>query len=286
MSFEGVCQKKDCKDDYFWKNNLIRMNYSDQLNNTFEFNSKPKRIISLVPSQSEYLWDLGLRKELIGITKFCIHPNRMYRSVERIGGTKKLNLKKIESLNPDLIIGNKEENEQVQIEELRKKYPVWMSEIKNFEDAFEMMTELGKITGNKNKSIQIVNHIKESIAEIKNIFEMKSVAYFIWYEPMMFAGRDTFINNILNFIGLKNVAEDFSRYPELDEKKLMSLNPEFCFLSSEPYPFKDKHKSEIQKMLPHTKILFVDGEMFSWYGTRMMKMSSYIKKLRKEINSI
>ena len=194
--------------------------------------------------------------------------------------------RKLKEHNPDLIIGNKEENEQVQIEELKKKYPVWMSEIKNFEDAFEMMTELGKITGNKNKSIQIVNHIKESIAEIKNIFEMKSIAYFIWYEPMMFAGRDTFINNILNFIGLKNVAEVFSRYPELDEKKLMSLNPEFCFLSSEPYPFKDKHKSEIQKMLPHTKILFVNGEMFSWYGTRMMKMSSYIKKLRKEINSI
>src|SRR6201988_2479757 len=99
---------------------------TDQLNRRIEFNFPPGRIISLVPSQSELLWHLGLQKEIAGITKFCIHPNEMFRSVERIGGTKELKFDVIKKLQPDLIIANKEENEREQIEELCRHSPVWI----------------------------------------------------------------------------------------------------------------------------------------------------------------
>ena len=110
------------------------MFFTDQLNNTIELTDLPKRVISLVPSQSELLWDLGLREELVGITKFCVHPKEMFHSITRIGGTKTLNITKIRELQPDIIIGNKEENDYSQIIELQKEFKVWMSDIYTLND--------------------------------------------------------------------------------------------------------------------------------------------------------
>ena len=143
------------------------MIFTDQLNNTINLDAFPKRIISLVPSQSELLWDLGLREELVGITKFCIHPNEMFKSIERVGGTKKLDIDKIRELKPDLIIGNKEENEQTQIEELQKEFSVWMSDIYDLSDAFDMISSLAEITGKENKAEQLIKTIKSNFLSIR-----------------------------------------------------------------------------------------------------------------------
>src|ERR1700741_1030662 len=121
------------------------MRFTDQMNREIELKGSPKRIISLVPSQTELLWHLGLREELVGITKFCVHPEEMFHTKPRVGGTKKFDLKKIAELKPDLIIGNKEENEQVQIEELMKQYPVWMSDITNLDQALDMISRVGAL---------------------------------------------------------------------------------------------------------------------------------------------
>ncbi|WP_317896583.1 ABC transporter substrate-binding protein [Aurantibacillus circumpalustris] len=259
------------------------LNYKDQLGNVIQLAKKPLRIISVVPSQSEFLWDIGLRDELVGITKFCIHPKEMRVSKARVGGTKKLNLKKIRELKPDLIIGNKEENDQFQIEELQKEFPVWMSDIYTFQDAFKMMEGLGILLNKEPETMQVVNELKMSFLRIQAILKTQKVAYFIWNKPYMFAAKNTFIDHVLNYLGLENALSYYERYPELDETALKRINPDLCFLSSEPFRFKEIHVDELKKLLPNSKILIVDGEMFSWYGTRLLFLEKYVQDL---INSL
>lgn len=258
--------------------------FIDQTGRSINFSEVPRRIISIVPSQSELLWDLGLREELIGITKFCIHPDEMFRTVERVGGTKTLDIEKIRKLKPDLIIGNKEENEKSQIEELQKEFNVWMSDIFNFEDAYEMIKCLGEILQKQQAANKISNQLRKTIPEIKNIFSNQRVLYFIWNKPYMLAGGNTFINHVLNYAGLVNVAQHLQRYPELTNDQLKEMKPDFCFLSSEPFPFKEKHQQEIELFLPGVKTLIVDGEIFSWYGSRLLHLPPYLKELKKKIS--
>jgi ABC-type Fe3+-hydroxamate transport system substrate-binding protein len=256
------------------------MQFTDQLNHTIELKSYPKRVISLVPSQSELLWDLGLREELIGITKFCIHPQEMFKSIERVGGTKTLNIEKIRALQPDLIIGNKEENEQSQILELQKEFPVWMSDINNLDDALTMIEKVGVLVNRVEAANVIKNNIQPSFLNLRQL--NKNGLYFIWREPFMAAGKATFIGDILKRIGFENkLSNEQARYPELHLDEIKLLNPELIFLSSEPYPFKANHIKELQEILPDTKIIFVDGEMFSWYGSRLLKSVKYFNQLIK-----
>lgn len=262
----------------------------DQLNRTLEFDFPPKRIISLVPSQSELLWYLGLQNELVGITKFCIHPNEMFKSVTRVGGTKELKFDVIKDLQPDLIIANKEENEQEQIEELCKHYAVWISDIYNLEDALKMIGQVGMITDREEKAGDLVVAIREKYDSFKRQEQRskskeKSVAYLIWKNPYMAAGRKTFITEMLAECGFTNVfTNEKSRYPEITTQNLIDKNPEFIFLSSEPYPFKEKHIEELKAYLPNTKIKLVDGEMFSWYGSRLLNAFDYFEGLLKELH--
>lgn len=258
------------------------MLFTDHLNNTIELQSFPKRIISLVPSQTELLWDLGLREELVGITKFCIHPQELFQSAPHIGGTKKFNFEKIRTLKPDLIIGNKEENEQKQIEALQKEFPIWMSDIYTLEDALKTITDIGELVNKKAEAELIVHNIKYSFVELKKI--RKRVLYLIWKDPYMAAGKATFIGDILSRIGMDNVFEDRnSRYPEVTMSEIQNLNPELILLSSEPYPFKEKHMKELQDLLPNTQIILVDGELFSWYGSRLLKSVRYFNELAADI---
>lgn len=253
--------------------------YNDQLNNKIKLNTTPKRIISIVPSQSEFLWQIGIRNQLIGITKFCIHPKEMFNKIERIGGTKKLNINKIRSLKPDLIIANKEENNQQEIEFLQKEFNVWISDIYNFNDAFYMMKKLSVILNKESETQKLITTIKASLKPIKNIFKNITVAYFIWNKPYMVAANNTYINFVLNYLGLKNTAHNLQRYPEVNEVILKKINPNICFLSSEPYPFKQKHIIELQQILPASKIIIVDGEVFSWYGSRILQLADFVKQL-------
>lgn len=260
--------------------------FIDQLNRKIELASTPKRIISLVPSQTELLYDLGLRDEVVGITKFCIRPNEWFRNKTRIGGTKKIDLEKIKALQPDLIIGNKEENEQNQIEKLMELYPVWMSDIYTLKDAYDMITRIGALVGKQQQStilkLQIESQFNQFIQS--NIPSNKRTAYFIWNDPYMVAGNNTFINEVLKLNGLENIfLGKESRYPEVSAEELKALQPELILLSSEPYPFKQKHINELQLICPDAKILLVDGELFSWYGSRLLKTPDYLKHLNKLI---
>ncbi|CAN5252161.1 helical backbone metal receptor [soil metagenome] len=264
------------------------MQFTDQLNREIILEHFPNRIISLVPSQTELLADLGLEKEVIAITKFCIHPESWFHSKERIGGTKMLDIEKIKSLKPDLIIANKEENEQAQIEELMKTENVWISDIKNLDDALEMIRGIGEITGKKEKadfiSSKIKIHFESFYAQMKDVSE-KSVAYFIWKNPWMVAGKETFIDQMLTSCKLKNIFADRNeRYPEVTINELGEKKPDVILLSSEPYPFSEKHSHLLKDVCTDSKIILVDGEMFSWYGSRLLKSPEYFFSLRTSID--
>lgn len=260
--------------------------YTDQLNRSLEISVIPHRIISLVPSQTELLYDLGLRDEVVGITKFCLHPEEWFRNKTRVGGTKTYDFEKIKTLAPDLIIGNKEENEQEQIESLMNQYPVWMSDIYTLADAMEMISKLGEMLGRSAQAIELISKIENAFLKfdlfVKQIQPVpKKVAYFIWRKPYMIAAENTFIHYLLLKCGFINAFPPglYSRYPEVNPEQLKEANPDVIFLSSEPYPFKEKHVAEFQEICKTATIRTVDGELFSWYGSRLLHAPSYFTKL-------
>ena len=253
------------------------------LQKTTHLNYIPKRIISVVPSQTELLSDMGLEAETVGITKFCVHPNSWFKTKTRVGGTKTLNFKTIDGLQPDLIIANKEENVKEQIEQLALKYPIWLTDVNNFEEALLMIGDIGVLSGKEKEALSIINQIKKAFAALPKIEKPVKTAYLIWQEPYMTIGGDTFINDMLTYCGFENVFADKDRYPEISINNLLIANCQLLLLSSEPYPFKQKHLDELKTHLPQTKILLVDGEFFSWYGSRLLKAPEYFNKL---INSV
>jgi len=251
----------------------------DQINLEIHFDSYPKRIISIVPSQTELLYDLGLEEEIIGITKFCIHPNKWYRSKKRIGGTKDLHIEEIKSLQPDLVIANKEENTAEQVEAIRKFCPVWTSDISNLEEALAMIREIGRITNKAEKGYQLADKIADTFKSIPVMRNPLPAVYLIWKDPYMTIGGDTFIHHMMQHCGLKNVFEIEKRYPVINLEDLIEKSPQIILLSSEPYPFKEKHINELTRQFPNTKIILVNGEMFSWYGSRLLESADYFCNL-------
>lgn len=264
----------------------MQKSFTDQMGREITFSFPPKRIISLVPSQTELLFDLGLDQEIIGLTKFCIHPIEKFAERTKVGGTKKLNIDLIKDLKPDLIIGNKEENTQSDIEELAEYFPVWMSDIFNLDDAMKTITQIGALV-NREPEASYLNHlISAGFNDLKTLALQhhidKKVAYLIWRKPFMAAGKKTFIDDILLSNGMTNVIRE-SRYPEINLDELKHTNCGLILLSSEPYPFKEKHINEIQSAMPNAKVMLVDGEMFSWYGSRLVKAVQYFFEFQKEL---
>lgn len=235
------------------------------------------KIISLVPSITETLFDLGLTEnEIIGRTKFCIHPANRLKNVSVIGGTKNLNITKIKALKPDLIIANKEENIREDVEELQKYFKVLVTNISTLEDNYYLLKNLGNIL-NRQETAQKFNIKIYEVFQNFSDLPKKKCAYLIWQNPYMTVGSDTFIHDILDKVGFENIFKHHKRYPEITVEELKAA--EFIFLSTEPFPFKQTHVEELQKQLPDSKVLLVDGEAFSWYGTRLAKCESYFQNL-------
>jgi ABC-type Fe3+-hydroxamate transport system substrate-binding protein len=255
--------------------------FFDQCGNKISLLRSPARIVSLVPSQTELLCDLGLEQEVVGITKFCVHPPSWKKEKSIIGGTKNFNFELIDELQPDLIIGNKEENYKEGIETLQKKYNVWMSDIFNLNDAFEMIEKVGEVWERRQKAIEIVDQIKSSFNTLASATGQR-VLYLIWKSPWMCAGKNTFIDAMLTKIGLENTVTGL-RYPELSPDEVATLNPDLIFLSSEPYPFKEQHVALLKEISPRSKVILVDGEMFSWYGSRLRFAADYFNELIKKL---
>jgi ABC-type Fe3+-hydroxamate transport system substrate-binding protein len=230
-----------------------------------------------VPSQTELLYDLGLRDEVVGITKFCIHPDEWFRTKTRVGGTKSLHLERIRELQPDLVLANREENVKEQVEALAKEFAVYTSDINDLPSALQMISDIGKLTGKMNEAEALNQNIRTAFATLQMTKSIPA-CYLIWRKPYMTVGGDTFIHQMMKEAGFENVYAKERRYPEI---QLESIPPRcrVLLLSSEPYPFSEKHVTEIKAEHPHLEIMLVDGEYFSWYGSRMLKAPAYFEKI-------
>ena len=266
--------------------------YTDQISRKFQLHATPKRIVSLVPSQTELLCDLGLEDSIAGVTKFCVHPKHLRKAKTEIGGTKKLHFDRIDALKPDLIIANKEENNREDIDRLSEKYPVYVSDIENLDHAQAFANDMGTLTGNEEKAGILNTRITAAVDSLKQVVENRksiNALYLIWKDPYMAAGTESFITEMLQICGIENSLAKWGkaglRYPEITIEEIKLLNPDIILLSSEPYPFKAIHGSEIKDQT-QIKTMLVDGEAFSWYGSRILHCLPYLKKFIQEINSI
>lgn len=255
--------------------------FTDQLGRWVEVPASPRSIVSLVPSITELLYTLQLDNEVTGITKFCIHPQHWFKQKTRIGGTKNIKPETIHELQPDLIIANKEENVKEQVEELATQYPVWLTDVNNLADALEMIEQIGRITNRLNNAIHLVSQINSAFTSLKPATTNKKAGYLIWRNPYMTIGKDTFIHDMLLRCGLQNIFANTTRYPAIDSWQLKQCD--VLLLSSEPFPFQQKHIDELQSQLPNTKIMLVDGEMFSWHGSRLLNAPAYFNSLLQSI---
>jgi ABC-type Fe3+-hydroxamate transport system substrate-binding protein len=264
------------------------MKFTDAVGRTIDIINKPNRIISLCPSQTETLIDLGAEKELVGITKYCIHPAEKVQYITKVGGTKNPDVDLIRQLAPDLIIAEKEENKPETIAELEKFSPVYVTNIESIHDVIPMITVLSELLQATERAATLINQIQQGIErQQKKIVTTtpKKVIYLIWRKPYMAVSNNTYIHSIITELcGWQNAVTDVtflakSRYPTITPAMFAELNPDYIFLSSEPYPFKEKHIAEIQLLAPRATVKLVDGEMFSWYGSRILKAFEYLHQL-------
>ena len=256
----------------------------DQLHRNITLNGIPKRIVSLVPSQTELLVDLGLEDAIVGITKFCVHPAHLKNEKIIVGGTKQVHFDKIKALQPDIILCNKEENAKEMIQELEKIATVHISDIYTIADALELIGLYGELFCKEEKANEIIKGIIEKKLEFDHFKEnipKKTVVYFIWKQPWMIAANNNFIDELLHLNGFENYYGRLERYPEVILDKLKPESAEIVLLSTEPYPFKIEHIGEVKAYFPNAKILVVDGEMFSWSGSRLLKAFDYFKTLHQ-----
>jgi ABC-type Fe3+-hydroxamate transport system substrate-binding protein len=250
--------------------------FTDMMGRQVQVPFPPQRVVSLVPSQTELLFDLGLADRVVGITKFCIHPRQWFQTKTRVGGTKNVHLDSVRLLQPDLILANKEENEKAQIEALAKEFPLWISDIQDLPTALNMIHRVGELCDVATPAAALNQNIRDGFSQLTQSSKPLKVAYFIWKDPWMCAGGDTFISSMIEAMGWQNVLAHSTRYPEVEPA---TLDADVFLLSSEPFPFKDKHIAQLQALQPKAKILLVDGEMFSWYGSRMLHAIPYMANL-------
>jgi ABC-type Fe3+-hydroxamate transport system substrate-binding protein len=253
---------------------------TDQLGREVQFLYPPLRIISLVPSQTELLFDLGLQNRVVGVTKFCMYPPAARHTASVVGGTKNFDYANIKAARPDLIIGNKEENYQEGITQLERHFPVWLSDIAALPAALDMIRRVGDLTGQLHLAEPLAAEIKHSFDKLRlAATTLPSAAYFIWRKPYMVAASGTFIDDMLRRAGFRNAFAGLGRYPAVTPAQLATAAPERIFLSSEPYPFGDKHVAEFKEICPAASVQLVDGELFSWYGSRLRLSAAYFRQL-------
>ncbi len=251
---------------------------TDVRGRTFAGDPPSRRIISLVPSQTELLADLGLGDAVVGITRFCVHPTDWKRQKAIVGGTKQVNVEKIRALAPDLILANREENTAEMVAALDTIAPVFVTDVRDLAGALAMIRAVGRLTGRAEQAEALALRIEAGF--IFPPFPPLRAAYLIWRDPYMTVGHDTFIHDMMHRAGLVNVFGDRARYPTVTVDELLDRRPSVVLLSSEPYPFGQRHRDELQALLPGAVVRLIDGELCSWYGSRLLLTPAYLCDLR------
>lgn len=242
--------------------------------------NSPQRIVSLVPSLTEFLFDIGLENEVVGVTRFCIHPKQAMEKCAVIGGTKDPNIEKIRTLQPTLIIANKEENVESHIRECEEFCDVLVTDISCIASSFSELRRISMSTFREVETEKMLINAQSFLDEIPN-FPILKVAYFIWRKPWMVSGGDTFISDVLRIFHLENVFSHKIRYPDISLSEVKDAD--VILLSSEPYAFKQKHECDFREAGVLAPVHLVDGEWFSWYGSRFVSSLPKILEWRKNL---
>lgn len=241
-----------------------------------------RRIVSLVPSLSETVCDLGLRDELIACTKFCIEPKDLHRSCTLVGGTKDFDVAQILSLNPTHILCNQEENPKAPVEELMKHVPTSVTFPKSPKDVPAMLRDIGDFLAARDPFERAARELEGAMQALQ-LLPRQRFLYFIWRQPYMIAGRDTYISRFLEQWGWENAAPKDERYPSLEPNEITAAKADLILFSSEPFPFRkrdaDRLRTEIADCPP---IYRIDGQMLSWFGTRTVKAWAMMEEIRRQ----
>ena len=238
----------------------------------------PRRIVSLVPSTTETLAELGLAERVVGRTRYCVHPRPWVEGVPTVGGTKDVDVASVAALEPDLIVGNEEENRPELWAELEALAPLYVAFPRDVDEALDDLTTLARLAGVAGRGVELVDAIRRERSPVAARF---SYVYLIWRKPWRAAGPDTYLTHVLAEVGGDNAltAEGpggAGRYPELTLDELVALDPDRVLLSSEPYPFAAGHAAELGPLAG--RCLLVDGEMACWHGARMLQALPYLRE--------
>lgn len=254
----------------------------DHLGRSVQYGFPPKKIICLCPGITETLYSLNLENEIAGRTRYCIFPADKIEKATVVGGTKEIDETAIRKLNPDLIIVEKEENTKEIVEILENDFPVFCAEVQSINDAYRMIGDMAALTDREQEGKQLIATIKKEFSSLPKM-NGKRAAYIIWRNPYMAAGKNTYINSLLEEMGFENPFAGLEgRYPVIEEKDFQKADLDYIFLASEPFPFKEKHKKEFSDMAPQAKITIIDGEMF-WYGAKMKEAARYLREYMRNL---
>lgn len=256
---------------------MIIREVTDHLDRNLQYTYPPKRIISIVPAITDTLYALNLHDNIVGRTRYCIFPKEQVQKAEIVGGTKRVLKEKIESLKPDIIFAEKEENTKEIVEQLETDFPVYVGEVQSVQDVYKLIGDLGDITGKQEKAKDLIETIQQRFNALPSA-EGKRVAYVIWKNPYMVVGQNTYINSLLERLGFVNgFAKYEGRYPVVAKEDLKEAKLDYLFLATEPFPFQEEHIPAFTSFLPNTEVRIIDGEMF-WYGPRMIEAADYFQK--------
>ncbi len=238
-----------------------------------------QRIVSLVPSATETLHQLGLADRIVGITRFCVHPHPWVKGMPKVGGTKDVDIQRVLDLKPDLVVGNCEENTREIFDALDPHVPVWAPLPKTIPEAINDLHHMGQLTHTESMAKHFVQCATDAWETAKQQATPFTYAYFIWRNPWMSISNDTFIARMLEAVGGINVFGDNpERFPEIDIGIGMQQMPDVVLLSSEPFPFKEQHRTEFVQGtgISPDAVRFIDGEYASWHGHRMIEGLKYL----------
>lgn len=279
-----------------------RLTATDCFGRRLVLDAPPQRIVSLVPSITETLIDLGVGERLVGITTYCVHPASVVGNIPKVGATKGVAFDKIEALAPDLILANKEENRKRHIERLEELCPVFVTYPRTLEDAVQLVLDLGRLTGCDVRASEIASACSAALeaAEPSIIGPRLKTACMIWRDPWMAAGADTYMSNLLDRFGFENVfagvaAPDTEvppeaatvRYPETTLAAVAQRHADVVLLPSEPYAFGEADQRDVESTLAElgttAAVVLVDGSYLTWYGTRTLPAIHYLQGVKTRL---
>ena len=270
--------------------------WADALGQEHDVASGTVRIASLVPSITELLFDLNLADRMVARTGFCIHPEPAVRAVEKVGGTKDVNLEKLHALAPTHVIVNIDENRREAVDQIRSFVPhVIVTHPCRPDDNFALYELLGGIFDRQAEAARLANDLRGALDALRSQrWPTRRVLYAIWQDPWMTVSRGTYISQMLALVNWTTWPDDAleacvdgdcsrpnaqgERYPSFRWSDALVRELDAVLLSTEPYRFTEDHADALERQIGKP-VLLVDGEMLSWYGSRAVAGVRYLREL-------